>query len=76
MAPRTAKRYVESPQKPVYPLSEANPINMDPYKQIMDEWLEEVPYSALRILEKLCEMWFDGGYSIDKAMDLNEKVTV
>lgn len=55
---------------------------MDPYKQIVDEWLEEAPYSALRILEKLREMDFDGGYSIVKAyvssrkMDLNEKATV
>lgn len=55
---------------------------MDPYKQIVDEWLEEAPYSALRILEKLREMGFNGGYSIVKAyvssrkMDLNEKATV
>ena len=48
----------------------------------MDEWLDEAPYSALRILEKLREMGFDGGYSIVKAyvssrkMDLNEKATV
>ncbi|WP_347285912.1 hypothetical protein [uncultured Alistipes sp.] len=54
---------------------------MDPYKQIVDEWLEEAPYSALRILEKLREMGFDGGYSIVKAyvssrkMDLNEKAS-
>ena len=31
-----------------------------PYKQIVDEWLEEAPYSALRILEKQREMGFDG----------------
>ena len=55
---------------------------MDPYKQIVDEWLEKAPYSALRILEKLWEMEFDGCYSIVKAymsswkMDLNEKATV
>ena len=42
----------------------------------------EAPYSALRILEKLREMGFNGGYSIVKAyvsnrkMDLNEKATV
>ena len=82
MDPRTAKRYAESPQKPEYTLSEPKPTKMDPYKQIVDEWLEEAPYSALRILEKLREMGFDGGYSIVKAyvssrkMDLNEKATV
>ena len=82
MDPRTAKRYAESPQKPEYALSEPKPTKMDPYKQIVDEWLEEAPYSTLRILEKLREMGFDGGYSIVKAyvssrkMGLNEKATV
>ena len=82
MDPRTAKRYAESPQEPEYTLSEPKPTKMDPYKQIVDEWLEEAPYSALRILEKLREMGFNGGYSIVKAyvssrkMDLNEKATV
>ena len=42
-------------------MSEPKPTKMDPYKQIVDEWLEEAPYSALRILEKLREMGFDGG---------------
>ena len=37
---------------------------MDLYKQSVDEWLEETPYSALRILEKL------------RKMDLNEKAAV
>jgi len=82
MDPRTAKRYAESPQKPEYTLSEPKPTKMDPYKQIVDEWLEEAPYSALRILEKLREMGFDGGYSIVEAyvssrkMDLNGKAAV
>jgi transposase len=82
MDPRTAKRCAESPQKPEYTLSEPKPTKMDPYKHIVDEWLEEAPYSALRILEKLREMGFDGGYSIVKAyvssrkMDLDEKATV
>ena len=58
--PRTAKRYAESPQKPEYTLSEPKPTKMDPYKEIVDEWLEEAPYSAIRILEKLREMGFDG----------------
>ena len=72
----------ESPEKPEYTLSEPKPTKMDPYKQIVDEWLEEAPYSARRILEKLREMGFDGGCSTVKAyvssrkMDLNEKATV
>ena len=60
MDPRTAKRYAESPQKPEYTSSEPKPTKMDPYKQIVDEWLEEAPYSALQILEKLREIGFDG----------------
>ena len=59
--PRTAKRYAESPQKPEYTLSEPKPTKMDPYRQIVDEWLEEARYSAVRILEKLREMGFNGG---------------
>ena len=87
MDPRTAKRHAESPEKPKYTLSEPKPTKMDPYKQIADEWLAEAPYSAIRILEKLREMGFEGGYSIVKAyvssrkmdlekMDLDEKATV
>ncbi len=82
MDPRTAKRYAESPEKPEYTLSEPKPTKLDAYKQIVDEWLEEAPYSAIRILEKLREMGFNGGYSIVKAyvssrkMDLDEKATV
>ena len=82
MDPRTAKRYAESLQKPEYTLSEPKPTKMDLYKQIVDEWLEEAPYPALRILEKLREMGFDGGYSIVKAyvssrkIDLNENAAV
>ena len=44
------------------------PTKMETYKQIVDEWLEKAPYSALRILEKLWEMEFDGCYSIVKAI--------
>ena len=35
-------------------------------KQLKDEWLEEAPYSAVRILEKLQEQGFEGKYSIVK----------
>ena len=68
MDQRTAKRYAESPQKPKYTLREPKPTKMDPYKQIMDEWLEEAPYSAQRILEKLQEMGFDGAAASSRRM--------
>ena len=47
---------------------------MDPYKQIVDEWLEEAPYSALRILERLQEIGFDRGRSIVKAYVSSRKM--
>ena len=45
MDPRTAKRNAESPQKPEYTLSQPKPTKMDPFKPLVDEWLEEAPYS-------------------------------
>jgi len=80
--PRTAKKYAESPQKPEYTLTSPKPNKLDAYKQQVDLWLEEAPYSAVRILEKLQEQGFDGKYSIvkeyvrSKKMDLDEKATV
>jgi transposase len=82
MDPRTAKRYAESPQRPEYTLSERKPSKLDAYKSQIDLWLEEASYSAVRILEKLMELGFDGKYSIvkeyvrGKKMDLDEKATV
>ena len=79
MDPRTAKRYAQSPQKPEYTLTQPKPTKLDAYKQQIDQWLEEAPYSAVRILEKLQEQGFDGKYSIvkeyvrGKKMDLDEK---
>lgn len=46
---RTAKRYAESPEKPEYTLSEPKPTKMDRFKAVVDEWLEEAPYSANRV---------------------------
>ena len=82
MDPRTAKRYADSPQRPEYTLTGPKPTKLDAYKQKIDQWLEEAPYSAVRILEKLQEEGFDGKYSIvkeyvrGKKMDLEEKATV
>ena len=55
---------------------------LDAYKQQVDQQMEEAPYSAVRILEKLKEQGFEGKYSIVKEyvrslkMDLDEKATV
>ena len=80
--PRTAKRYAESDTRPVYSLSEPKASNLDPYKEQITVWLEEAPYSAERILEKIREQGFTGGHSIVRAYvssqkeRLDEKATV
>jgi len=79
--PRTAKKYALSETKPVYKLSLPKPSKLDPYKQQINVWLEEAPYSA-RILEKLQDQGFEGKYSIVKDYvrgqknELEEKATV
>lgn len=80
--PRTAKKYAESETKPVYNLSNPKPSKPDPYKEQIRLWLEEAPYSAERIFEKIKEQGFTGGHSIVRAYvheqkeRLDEKATV
>ena len=80
--PRTAKKYAESDTRPEYTLTEPKASKLDNYKQQMDVWLEEAPYSAVRIYEKMLEQGYGGKYSIVKQyvrckkMDLDEKATV
>ena len=64
--PRTAKKYAESDTMPTYDLSGPKTSKLDPYKHQIDLWLEEAPYSAVRIYEKLVEQGFPGKYSIVK----------
>ena len=80
--PRTARKYAQSETRPVYSLSAAKPSKLDPYKEQIAIWLEEAPYSAERILEKIREQGFDGGHSIvreyvrNKKEQLDEKATM
>jgi transposase len=79
---RTAKKYAESEEKPVYQLCEPKPSKLDAYKHQIDLWLHEAPYSAQRIFEKLQEQGFDGKYTIvrqyvaTRKIDFDEKATV
>ena len=79
---RTAKRYADSADKPTYQLGKAKPSKLNPYKHQIDIWLEEAPYSAQRIFEKLVEQGFQGKASIvrqhvsTRKKHLNEKATV
>ena len=71
--PRTAKKYAESDTRPKYVLSEAKASKLDPYKEQITVWLEEAPYSAERILEKIRENGFTGGHSIVREYVRNKK---
>lgn len=79
---RTAKKYANSEHRPVYELSAPKPSKLDPYKTQIDLWLEEAPYSAVRIMEKLEEIGCDCKYTIirqyvaTKKTELNNKATV
>ena len=79
---RTAKRYALSGTKPAYQLSGPKPSILDPYKHQIDQWLEEAPYSAVKILEKLKGQGYQGKYTVvrqyvrQKKGDLDEKATV
>jgi transposase len=80
--PRTAKKYAQSDTRPEYVLSTPKPSKLDPYKEQIAVWLEEAPYSAERIYEKIREHGFTGGHSIvkdyvrGKKEQLDEKATV
>lgn len=80
--PRTAKKYAHSEVKPSYTLESSKPSKLDPYKSKIDLLLEEEPYSAVLIHEKLQEMGLDCGYTIvreyvaTKKKELNHKATV
>ena len=82
IAPRTAKKYAESDVRPVYTLTAPKPSKLAPYKHLIDMWLEEAPYSAVRIHEKLMEQGCDCKYTIvrqyvaTRKAALNEKATV
>ena len=79
---RTAKKYAHSENKPKYELCEPKPSKLDPYKEQIDIWLEEAPYSAVRIMEKLHEMGCESKYTIirqyvaTKKTELDQKATV
>jgi len=79
---RTAKKYAESDSRPEYVLTGPKPSKLDPYKPQIMLWLEEAPYSATRIWDKLCDQGFAGGYTVvkqyvrGKKEQLDEQATV
>lgn len=73
---RTAKRYAEALEKPIYQLNEPKPSKLDPYKHQIDIWLEEASYSAQRIYEKLVDQGFQGKYTIVREHVYTRKQTL
>ena len=80
---RTAKKYTLSEIKPEYKLINKKPKKIDQYKKYIDELLNEAPYSAIRIKEKLEEHYnSDISYSTIQSYvkkekkKLNNKATV
>lgn len=63
-------------------LTDSKPSKLDSYKAQITMWLEEAPYSAMRIWEKVKEQGFDGSYSVvkhyvrGKKEQLNEQATI
>ncbi len=80
--PRTAKKYASSETKPVYQLSSPKTSKLDSYKSLIDLWLDEAPYSAVRIHEKLTEQGCNCKYTVvreyvsSKKTQLAEKATI
>ena len=73
--PRTAKKYAESETRPVYNLSNPKPSKLDPYKEQIRLWLEEAPYSAERIFEKIKEQGFQADTVSSEPMYTSKKNT-
>jgi len=65
---RTAKKYSESDEKPVYRLKEPKRSKLDKFKPKIDLMLEEAPYSAVVVMDRLAETEtnFNCGYSTVK----------
>jgi len=63
---RTAKKYADNEKKPKYKKRTPKKSILDPYKSEIDRLLEEAPYSAQRILEKITEKGYLGKYTTVK----------
>ncbi len=63
---RTVTRWINEPRYlPKQAPTRAS--KLDPYKPLINQWLEAYAYSAQQIFQRLQEEGFDGGYTIVKA---------
>lgn len=62
----TVKKYLTEGQPPQYRKSTRNQSILDPYHQMIDDWLEQDNYRASWIYRKIKDMGYPGGYDTVK----------
>ena len=79
---RTAKEYATSENRPKYNLTVEKPSKLDSYKKIIDNLLEDVPLSGVRVFEEIQKLGYTGKYGIvnnyvqSKKEKLRSKATI
>jgi transposase len=63
---RTARKYMMSPVPPNYKARTQSQGKLDPYKEYIRGLLDQHPYTAKKILEKIKEKGYTGSYTIVK----------
>jgi len=62
----TVKKYLQSPEAPQYRKRSNKPSLLDPYKQIIQDYLQQEPYSAMWLLERIRHQGYTGCYELVK----------
>ena len=62
----TAKKYMEQPVRPHGLKGKKKGSKLDPYKPLLNQWLQEGIFNCVVLMERLREKGYDGGMSILK----------
>ena len=62
----TAKKYMEQPVRPHGLKGKKKGSKLDPYKPLLNQWLQEGIFNCVVLMERLREVGYDGGMSILK----------
>ena len=62
----TVKKYLEGKMLPTYRKTKRKPSKLDPYRQVIQDFLNDDDYKATWIHERLCHLGFDGSYETVK----------
>ena len=62
----TAKKYMEQPVRPHGLKGKKKGSKLDPYKPLLNQWLQEGIFNCVVLMERLREAGYDGGMSILK----------